>query len=241
MMIKPLRKDHENMDFKYLIKVQDDPQLLEAVEYTLDEENNEIYGENDNDHIKNVYFNRHLYQPLLAELADIKRKPLKFSPAGLNDGEQRFIDDLRKYWGINKGKYGGCQIFVLRNLPRKGVGFYETHFFYPDFIIWLKQEDKQHLIFADPKGLGFAWGKGFTTEKFDLSENIKDIENELAIRYPEENITLDSFIISVTPSHSVEQMLNMRKPRLEEKHILFQEGGNGYIGKMLDVAFPGLT
>ena len=44
--------------------------------------------------------------------------------------------------------------FLLRNLTRgKGVGFFDSSGFYPDFILWVKGKDGQRIVFIDPHGM----------------------------------------------------------------------------------------
>lgn len=35
----------------------------------------------------------------------------------------------------------------------RGVSFLDDFAHYPDFIVWLKDEADQHVVFLDPKGL----------------------------------------------------------------------------------------
>ena len=73
-------------------------------------------------------------------------------PTGLNPGETKFVNDLQKYLLKNRTK--NKEIYLLRNQTRgKGVGFFEENSFYPDFIMWLKEPEKQKIIFIDPKGI----------------------------------------------------------------------------------------
>jgi len=53
----------------------------------------------------------------------------------LNKGDAKFVSDLRKFLNRNKKSLGGNDIFLLRNLSRKGIGFFISSGFYPDFII----------------------------------------------------------------------------------------------------------
>ena len=78
---------------------------------------------------------------------------IKSIPVKLNKGEAKFVNDLRKSLDRNKNLLGGIDIFLLRNLSRKGIGFFIGSGFYPDFIIWVKNGNTQNMIFIDPKGI----------------------------------------------------------------------------------------
>jgi hypothetical protein len=138
-------------------------------------------------------------------------------PAGLNKGEKDFVKDLRDYLNANSLD---SEIYLLRNLTRsRGVGFYESHSFYPDFILWLKKKDKQTIVFIDPKGLTHL---GLDDPKLNLHEYLRDdIEKELG----NPNVKLDAFVISVTPFRDLARLYgeHLTMAYLEQdRHVLFQ-------------------
>ena len=61
---------------------------------------------------------------------------IRLHPAGLNPGEKAFIDDLSKHVKRSrvKEKFNEKSFFVLRNLPKKGIGFYDITNFFPEFL-----------------------------------------------------------------------------------------------------------
>jgi hypothetical protein len=230
--IVKLKPDHNNLSFeKYTLKIKEsDWHILSEVQSIIDNRLEEIRKEFQGNYINNVYFDRHIYQPLLAESLGVK-----ISPPGLNEGERNFIEDLKNFFVSNPQLFEGKEIFVLRNLPRKGIGFFETAYFYPDFIIWIKAEDQQHLIFADPHSLVFS--AGLADEKINLQKEMRELGERLT-RRTGKNILLDSFIISVTPYQSVKHIFKKPRNILEENHILFQhDDRKHYIEKLIAVAF----
>jgi hypothetical protein len=202
-----------------------------------DENFEELYGA-EHQIVPHVYFDRHLYQPLFVEH---KRIPQRYRtiPAGLNEGERQFIEDLKRYVQQNRTKFSEHRkMFVLRNLPKKGIGFFiKTLNYFPDFIIWIKTDDKQRIIFADPKGLTHMI-KGFEDDKIQLFNHIKDIETILAKKLLDmgemEKIELDSYIISRTSVRDAQPIFGTSLPgTYEQHHILLQEEREKYIAKML--------
>lgn len=200
----------------------------------------ELYGGNEAQHAPNVYFDRQLYQPLFFK--DENKSPkYKIVPDSLNNGEKVFLENLREYVQQNKSKFTEHQkMFVLRNIPRKGIGFFvKTLNYYPDFIIWIKTDEKQHIIFADPKGLAKMYDHGFDDEKIKLYKDIEKFEailvKRLAERGVKEKIVLHSYIISGTPLKDVQKIFDETSIETFEKHhILFKEHGVKCIEKMLD-------
>ncbi|MGB3908604.1 MAG: hypothetical protein WBL02_09280 [Methanomethylovorans sp.] len=106
-----------------------------------------LYVANGIQEIPYVYFDKHLYQPLLVK--DESNEPrYKIFPDNLNTGEKEFLENLKKYVQLNKSKFTAQQqMFILRNLPKKGIGFFvDTLNYYQEFIIWIKNPTKQHII-----------------------------------------------------------------------------------------------
>lgn len=234
--VEKLTLDDDNLNFKeYTIKIkEEDTFILTEIEQIIEDRIEELQYEFKSNYINNIYIDRHIYQPLLAESRDTKNELYpKIHPGGLNTGEQDFITDLKNHITANTERYRDTEFYILRNLPKRGVGFFQSAYFYPDFILWIKTKDKQHLLFIDPKGLGHI-REGLNEEKIQLHNHIKDIEQKLH-QTGTPNITLDSYIISVTPYANAKPLLgNEAKSTLKENHILFQpDDKETYIQDML--------
>jgi len=169
-----------------------------------------------------IYFDRHLYLPIL--LKGINRKIDKISPAGLEESEQEFLVNLKRYVDKNNRKFRGYDIYLLRNFPKTGIGFFNLSGFYPDFIMWVKNKDRQRIVFLDPHGLEHE--KSLDNQKIELSLDIKQLEKDLGDR----DISLDSFILSKTSYNAL--IKGRTKPESKEKfkanHVLFLEDSEGW-------------
>ncbi len=242
MDIMELNESHGDFEFKtFRVTVnQKETDIVEAINSLKKdgEKLEKLYHGETNGFVENVYFDKHIYQPLLVKHDEDSIK-YGISPVGLNDGEKQFIRDLKDYVDNNGSKFTDRKMFVLRNRPKKGIGFFvETVNFYPDFVIWIKTNDKQHIIFADPKGLVHA--EGFGDEKIQLHRHIKDIEKHLAKKLldkgEKQEISLDSFIISVTPKKDIRSTFKSNElSTYEERNVLFREDKE-YIRKLLRCA-----
>lgn len=175
-----------------------------------------------------IYFDRHLYQPLLVEHDD----QVQMTPPGLNPSEAQFVRDLKEYWAREKNNaLAGRQVFLLRNLSRgSGIGFFEERGFYPDFILWLVNGEKQRIIFIEPHGMLHAepYDKD---KKARLHETLPSLAHELGARSKRQHITLDSYIISATPYEDLRQKYDDGKwdrERFAARHILFLERNSVY-------------
>lgn len=165
-----------------------------------------------------ICFDNHLYIPILLQSKRIN----KISPAGLVKSEEEFILGLREYLKKNRDKLARLEIYLLRNYPKQGVGFFNLSGFYPDFIMWIKKSKKQTVVFIDPKGLEHT--KGLDDEKIQLKNEIKQLEQKLG----KNNITLESFIISKTPYEKLTEGRVNPPPREEylSNNVLFLDDSN---------------
>ncbi len=170
-------------------------------------------------------FDRHLYMPLLWSDGG---SSIRIQPFALNDGEKRFVEDLRSYYDNNPEFFHDVKLFLLRNHSRgRGTGFFEASGFYPDFILWLLKGDRQHIVFVDPKGIRLL---GARDPKIEFYKGIKDTAKLLAAQ----TIDLHSFIISNSPAAIMQGQWNTTKSEMREQNILFAvDDRDTYIGDML--------
>lgn len=175
-----------------------------------------------------LWFGKHLYQPLLHFKSDL----VNVSPVPLNDGERDFVVDLRTFFDGKKDFFKKRELYLLRNISRRGIGFFEAGNFYPDFIVWLLIDGKQYITFVDPKGIRNL--EGPNDPKIQFYKTIKAIERHPNLDDPK--VILNSFIISNTPFREVGWWDGgMSKVELEKCNVLFQKDDKtSYIGSMLD-------
>ena len=187
-----------------------------------DPQNNKIPAEWKNWSSFIIHFDSHLYTPLVIWRKN--KDEITSIPVKLNRGETEFLEDFKSFLKSDRRlcKY---DIFLLRNLSKRGIGFFVNSGFYPDFIIWIKDASKQHVIFIDPKGIRNL-EEGFENEKIKLCTlHIKEIEkvvNEyLKNKGDRTSLKLDAFIISVTPYREIKPFFNNCEKEEFEKHKVF--------------------
>ena len=156
---------------------------------------------------------------------------VEIRPVALNVGEKKFVEDLKKYYTVNPSSFDGVELYLLRNKSRKGIGFFEANNFYPDFILWIIKGEQQYVTFVDPKGIRNI--QGFGDPKIALHKLIRE---EIEPRLNDENIILNSFIISNTEHRHVE-FWDKEEHEIEHfnaHHIYFQnEQEDKYIEMMI--------
>lgn len=183
-----------------------------------------------------VYFEKHLYHPLVTQEDDV----VKYSPPGLNTGERAFIEHLRTCLrGASGQELMGedRELYVLRNQTRgKGVGFQmqEGGRFFPDFILWLIDEDLQHILFVDPKGLEVGSGDIDADSKVSFCQNIKSYEETLNQRAGRDDVRLHAFILSTTSFRDLKekQTLDTREDFHERKVHFLEDGSSGVLAML---------
>lgn len=178
-----------------------------------------------------VTFDKHLYYPLLSieKNADL---PLKMRPTAFDaPSEITFIKDLQEFIDTPKGQkiIGNKSLYLLRNADTKtkGLGFATAGNFYPDFLLWLVDDEsgKQWLSLIDPKGIR---NLNLDDAKFGLYKEIKELEKKLS----DDNLSLSAFIISET---RFVDLINVSEPKnkIEERNVLFLEDtGSIYLEKL---------
>lgn len=181
-----------------------------------------------------VHFDRHLYFPLLVEDQDAV---VKYSPSGLNAGERDFVQKLREYVETEGGallEERDMELFLLRNQTRgRGVGFLvgDGHYF-PDFILWLKGDDRQHIVFIEPHGFQHE-GSLDKNPKVKLHKQIKKDERILNQREGRDDVTLHAYMVSQTPLKKMEELTGLSSDAaFHERNVYFREE-TGYPGLIL--------
>ena len=189
--------------------------------------------------VQALRFDQHLYYPLLCFTdRDHDRKKMmvdpntgepyiKISPVALNGGEKSFVTHVREYYLRHKDNtLRGKELYLLRNESRKGIGFFEASNFYPDFILWVNDGEKQHVTFIDPKGIRNLGG--ISNPKIQLFRQLRD---EVQPSLGDPDIILDSYIVSVT-DYNQALLWGVTRQKFAESHVLFQSDNN-----YLDVMF----
>lgn len=116
-----------------------------------------------------------VYQPLLL---DEQSSSVVSGPGALNREEEKFVRDLITYLYPQKNYpkaastplvWGKLKIWLKRNIEKDAKSFRlrvdSSDWYYPDFVIWIVDEEKrtQTFGFADPKGLALGahagWGE----------------------------------------------------------------------------------
>lgn len=217
MEYKPLARDDDNFQ-DYVIKIpRSDPDLVKAVKDIIDE-GKRIYKELCSD-LPGIYFDRHLYQPLLIQ----RGSKVRCAPPPLNESERRFVNALLEFCQSKPDALKDKELFLLRNLSRgKGIGFFEESGFYPDFILWVTEGTKQRLVFVEPHGMLLEEHPS-TSQKVNLYKKLQAQLPDARKKSKNKELVLDSFIVSVTPYDDLRKKHGSEwdRKKYAAAHILF--------------------
>jgi phage repressor protein C with HTH and peptisase S24 domain len=231
---RPRAKDGDEAP-SYVLAVPEP--LLEAVEEIISGLGDGSISEHDDmaEPLPRLFMDEHLYGPLLAAGAEVAgagprdifalHQGVRSTPTGLVKSEVTFIRDLRDAWKIlsEDDEWAGYELFLLRNLPKRGVGFFSTAGFYPDFMLWIKAEGAPVLAFVEPHGM-VIWDP----VKVELLGDIRKMELD---------VPLLAYIVTATEPRSVGAIgaagdEHHKEEWFRERHILFQDGA-GYVDTIL--------
>ena len=179
------------------------------------------------DQWRTVPFGGHLCQPLLFVG---KNRQIKISPVALDKHEAQFVKDLATWCGAAEGR----EVYLLRNLAVTGLGFFQAANFFPDFLLWVQQGDRQHLAFVDPKGM-HHYDPADPKIQFATQE-IPRLQQIVAQQSPD--LKLHAFILSNTPYASLGWSAGgpqlMSEAEVERLGVLFQaDHPTSYVNTMM--------
>jgi len=176
---------------------------------------------------RTVPFGGHLYQPLLHVG---KNAEIRISPVALDRWEAQFVQDLALWCGANRGR----EVYLLRNQAVTGLGFFQAANFFPDFLLWVQEGERQHLAFVDPKGL-HHFDPADPKVQF-ATRDVPRLQEIVERQTPD--LELHAFILSNTPFASLGWSRGagrlMSKAEVEQLGVLFQgDDSTTYIAALM--------
>lgn len=223
---------HPNFISEYNIAVHKDEyiiadklkQLKELVQKQEFKNNFSIYQ-----NFEALYFSQHLFLPLFYIDKGRYKERVRLQPNALNKGERDFVEALKAYYLSDKKATEASELYLLRNISRKGIGFFEANNFYPDFIMWLIVDGIQYVTFIDPKGLRQV--QGVKEPKIAFHKSIK---TTIQPKVGDADIVLNSFIISTTPYDEIAHWRDQNSiADMNDLHVLFPVDQPNYVDIMV--------
>ena len=242
MTLDTLGKDDPNLNFgKWKISFRtEDTELIQQMREYGEEmkrlaEAGAIYASSVTPSLA-VYIESHLYQPLLAIGT---KEDLQITPPALVKSEQDFVKDLHNYLQKQCGTFlSSKQVFLLRNQSRgTGVGFYLNEGFYPDFILWMLDDQKQRIVFIEPHGMVHEAINKYN-DKILLYKRLRELSEKQ--HFEQKSVHMDSYIISTTDFPTlIGKHPDMTKQDFDNLHILCRNPLNpAYLSPIFEESSP---
>jgi hypothetical protein len=185
-----------------------------------------------------LHIDKSLCNPLLLNPADFGLEDVSVSPPGLGKNEREFVKELRAFWTAHQQEepYRHLELYLLRNLPKVGVGFFIHSGFYPDFILWARdRRDKTtHVRFLDPHGLHHG-GLSMNKNRFDAFRELRNVSGQP--EFQRGKIKMDGFLLVATTLEQIVDRDGRDWAALEAEYPMLHQSVDGaYIPKVLNFA-----
>ena len=220
-----LSNNDDNFIGHYEISVPKEDYLVNDVKALIDKlKDDEAFCEKFS--LGSLIKNFHGFKPLLYMKKD--EDIVNIQPVPLNEGEREFVELISSVDDQESSDYE--ELFLLRNQARgHGVSFFAgSGNYFPDFIIWLLENQRQHILFVDPKGLGRV--TRYEYEKINVHGEIKEYERRLQETHP--NVFLHAYIWTATPRDELSLEDTSDENLLKRGIYLNKDGDTGIINML---------
>ncbi|MDA3898552.1 MAG: DEAD/DEAH box helicase family protein [Desulfobacteraceae bacterium] len=189
--------------------------------------------------LPSIHFGKHLYSPIASWEQGKQFNEIKTIPTRLNKGERDFVLHLRAYLEEASDQFENKDVFILRNLSQRGIGFFiKSSSFFPDFILWIVEKKKQYIYFLDPKGIRET--RNFTNSKVIFCrEQVVDLEkkinDDLMADGRDLTVSISAYILSVTKFTEIVPIWGEKgasKEAFTENKILFIDDDKVYLNQL---------
>ncbi len=226
----PLPAVHESIVPYYTVRVSSE-ELLRELEALL-RKPVELHNDGGKP-LPRLHLDRHLFTPLLVDPSERGLPDISVSPYGLTRGEEDLAKSLREFWKIHykSGPYRHLEVFLLRNLPRVGVGFFRRSGFFPDFILWIKDKTTKgtRIRFLEPYGLHHGGLTG-NREKIEALKELQDMSKDAPFRT--KRIAMDGYILTQSKREEIPGAEDKDWPTLKRDYRVLQQEGE-FLEKLL--------
>jgi len=185
------------------------------------------------DVLPRLHADRHLWSPLLLQPEGDDAEALQLSPPGLKPGEAKFLRDLQAFWDGNREEpvFAGCELYVLRNAPGTGIGFFRRSGFFPDFIVWLVcPEGTTWVRFVEPHGMHHGGISGRNQDKIEAFRELWQLSQTPEFRGA--GMDVGGYLVTQTRQEDIPGAERLSRQTLAAEHrLLFQD--DDYIAEIL--------
>jgi hypothetical protein len=174
-----------------------------------------------------LHIEKHLYSPLLLDPESCGVKELKVSPPGLLENEKKLLEGIYEYWASHRMDEAvkDLEIYLLRNLPKVGVGFFRESGFYPEFILWILNRSTAavHVRFLESHGMHHDGLFGANLSKIESLKELSTLSKRADFK--KSRMTLDGFILTSTKKSEIPGAQDKSWDELRQDYCLLSEDG----------------
>jgi len=221
----------ETAGFEYYTVRAKEGRFLQEIEKLLKKQ--PMPPESTGEPLPRLYWDKSLYNPVLAIGGKEWSENVAVQPPPLGKNEKLLLEDIQKFWRDNRDKkpHRDYEVYVLRNLPGRGIGLFSRSGFYPDFIVWLKHRKTGavHVRFLDPHGLHHDGLQG-TEPKFDALRKLSDFSERGDFR--SKRISLDGYVLTSTKPEHIPDLKDRKWADVEREYPVIRQQA-GYIARVM--------
>jgi len=185
-----------------------------------------------------LYLCWQVHNPLLTEGGQGWPQDVSISPPPLNKGEAQLVLDLKLFWQEHhkEPRFANTEVSLIRNPPRTGVRLYARSGFYPDFILWIRNNAEKcvKVVFLDPHGLVIE-KVGDHNDRIKALEEVRRLSREPV--FTAKRITLDGYLLvpDKTDAEAISDLRPVTKAEIESRWpVRWQDEGRTYIERLFD-------
>jgi hypothetical protein len=230
--LKPVSLTLAEARAPYVVRLTSNSNLVERIQALL--KNRRLLYRDGDEPLPRLHLDRGLFTPFLLDPGDHGLEDVTVSPRGLRkQGEEKFLWDLREFWHDHSSQspFHNVDLYVLRNLPRVGIGFFRSSGFFPDFVLWLvrKRPRMIRVIFIEPHGLHHG-GLSGNRDKIDAFVELRTFgEHESFARA---RVTVGGYLLTETAPKDIPGAEHLTWERLEQDHAILPQTGS-YVQRIL--------
>lgn len=187
--------------------------IKEVIEYSTEEKIKDEIRDNYNIDLKNI--SHHYYNPII-----LSQDNSKYRYIIRNESEIQFLENLDLYLSKNKLEWDWWFFSrIQENYDNIYIPYFDSktqkyRLFYPDFIFWMKKDNKYYIKFIDPKGLEFEQNSR------DKLKGFEEIFNEN--KYTIDGLEFKVELLYYNGSNKDDELINRHKFYNESFSKLFQ-------------------
>jgi adenine-specific DNA-methyltransferase len=141
--------------------------------------------------------------------------------------ERKLLEGIYAFWRSHRmdADMKEREVYILRNLPRVGIGFFRQSGFFPDFVFWIRNRKTKtvHLRFLESHGMHHDGLCGANQAKIECFKELGTLSKRAAFK--KHKLAMDGFILTSTKKEDIPGAQDLTWEQLRREHCLLNEDG----------------